>query len=151
MRYLQVDLHYSNTKTIWLKSEIIICHSSKSCSRYLSYQMFQIQYLSNSSLEPGIWWLKILKFTVGKKVKGTFYLFKNCNIFSPLWRTKSHRRILQPSKENIQHFKTWNYFHIFALLVRIRIQASKIIADPCGSGSTTLFKIVLLVRRFFSG
>ncbi len=64
-----------------------------------------------------------------------------------------NRRILQPSKENIQHFKTWKFFTYFYFCGsflpswnRIRIlnadpdpdPATQINADPCGSGSTTL-------------
>jgi hypothetical protein len=62
------------------------------------------------------------------------------------------RRSLQPSKENIQHFKAWKFsfflflWVIFALLIRIRNlnadldpdPATQINADPCGSGSATL-------------
>jgi hypothetical protein len=82
------------------------------------------------------------------------------------------RRSLQPSKENIQHFKTWkfsSFFYIcgsflpFWIWIRILIQnvdpdpdpATQINADLCESGSTTLVsdpdslnpdKIILLIR-----
>ena len=65
------------------------------------------------------------------------------------------RRSLQPSKDNIQHFKTWKFYSFFYICgsflpfwiwIRILIQnvdpdpdpATQINADPCESGSTTL-------------
>jgi hypothetical protein len=65
----------------------------------------------------------------------------------------SYRRSLQPSKENIQHFKilSLTFFFLGSVLpswlpfpMRIRIQRTKINADPCGFGSVskTLVKIV---------
>jgi hypothetical protein len=51
----------------------------------------------------------------------------------------SYRRSLYPSKENIQHFKTYLWV-IFALLDPDPDPATQINAYPCGSGSgsTTL-------------
>jgi hypothetical protein len=63
----------------------------------------------------------------------------------------SYRRSLQPSKENIQHFKAWKFWTFFYFCgsflpswIRIRIRnlnadpdpdpATQINADPCGSG-----------------
>ncbi len=57
----------------------------------------------------------------------------------------SYKRSLQPSKENIQYFKTSKFFPFFLFLwvifemrIRIQIQQLKFTADPCGSGSGTL-------------
>ncbi len=63
----------------------------------------------------------------------------------------SYRRSLQPSKENICHFKTWIFFafvfhfcftgsgsrSVFPMRIPIPIHPTKINVDPCGSGSTT--------------
>ncbi len=61
----------------------------------------------------------------------------------------SYRRSLQPSKENIQYWKTWKFWIFFSFCgsflpswIRIRIHnlnadpdpATQINADPCGSG-----------------
>ncbi len=48
-------------------------------------------------------------------------------------RHPSDRRSLQPSKKNIQHFKTWIFFSCASFLpslIRVRIQRTKINADP---------------------
>jgi hypothetical protein len=68
----------------------------------------------------------------------------NLIILRPPKRHKSYKRSLQPSKENIEHFKTLKFFTflylwvIFALLNPDPEPASQINVDPCGSGSTTL-------------
>ncbi len=52
----------------------------------------------------------------------------------------SYKRSLQPSKENIQHFKTWNLYFFLNLWVIFALldPPTQINADPCRSGSTTL-------------
>jgi hypothetical protein len=61
----------------------------------------------NTDQDPGFWWPKM------EKIYLSLRLHKGC---------PSCRRSLQPSKENIQHFKTWNFLFflflwvIFALL-----------------------------------
>ncbi len=60
--------------------------------------------------DPGIWWPKILRFPVGKIIP-----------YIPSYLLEEHlsyRRSLQPSKENIQHFKTWkqHFFTFFLIL-----------------------------------
>jgi hypothetical protein len=51
---------------------------------------------------PGFWWPKnFKKFTAGKLQ----YLYLGLRT-----GRQRYRRSLQPSKENIQHFKTWNFF-----------------------------------------
>ncbi len=76
-----------------------------------------------------------------------YFLIKNCYLLILIFHfhkiSPSYRRILQPSKKNIQHFKTWNFSTFIVLWVIlpswIRIQPNKIIADPCGTGSETLY------------
>ncbi len=63
------------------------------------------------------------------------------------WRP-SYRRSLHPPKENVQHFKTWNFFTFSvsfcppgsAFPMLIWIQPTKVNADPYGSGSTIHLK-----------
>ncbi len=82
---------------------------------------------------PRFWWPKI-----GKKIAAVKLIFYGSKISVYLslglheGRT-SYRRSLQPSKENIQHFKTWMFFIIFYICVshlpswiRIRIQQLKL-------------------------
>jgi hypothetical protein len=66
----------------------------------------------------------------------------------------SYRRSLHPSKENIWHFKTGIFFTFEGHLgppgsrsgscpmrIQIRIQPTKMNADPCGSRSATMGKM----------
>ncbi len=78
----------------------------------------------------------------------------------------SYRRSIQPSKENIQHFKTWNFFTFFYLSgsgsgfrIRIRWPDWILFQSGSGSGSKTILYIKLpppkmgtIIRRnlFFS-
>jgi hypothetical protein len=48
--------------------------------------------------DPGFWWPKIEKYLHPKLLKKLFFHKGR----------PSYRRSIQPSKENIQHFKTWN-------------------------------------------
>ncbi len=66
-----------------------------------------------------------------------YFMDKNCNFYKPKppLRTSKLQEILQPSKENIQHFKTWIFFFYFWgsflpswIRIRIRIRTPK--ADP---------------------
>ncbi len=82
--------------------------------------------------------------------KRSIFLWETTEIYLYLGLHKgspSYRRSLQPSKENIQHFKTWNFstfFYYYGLFlpswihIRIRIQSAKLIADTYGSGTSTL-------------
>ncbi len=56
----------------------------------------------NTDPDPGFWWPKLKQFTA-KKI---FFLNQKLSIRLQKVRL-SYRRSLQPSKENIQHFKTW--------------------------------------------
>ncbi len=83
----------------------------------------------NTDPDPGFWWSKIKKFLSWTKLaffgsKTTVYLSLGLHKGRP-----SYRRSLQPSKENIQYFKTWNFLIIFLFLwtflpswIRIRIR-----------------------------
>ncbi len=75
---------------------------------------FQAEYQSGSNPDQGFWWPKIEKRSQKKIV-----LIKNCNLpipRPPQRRSKLHNRSLQHSKENIQHFITWNSL-IFSISV----------------------------------
>ncbi len=66
------------------------------------------------------------------------------------WRA-SNRRSLQPSKENMQHFKTWNFFTFSFLCILFALSDPD--PDPadqnqCGSGSATLIYPVLLFSLY---
>ncbi len=84
-------------------------------------------------------WPKKLNFPAKKE---SFYLVFLCLVLHE-GRPKLQEN-LQHSKENIQHFKTWNSVYFFLFLwvifaiswIRSRIQATKTKADPCGSAST---------------
>ncbi len=60
---------------------------------------------------PEFWWPKIVKFTAEIKC---IFLVTHCNllILRPCNGRQIYRRSLQSSKENIQHFKTWNILTI---------------------------------------
>ncbi len=67
-------------------------------------------------LDPGFWWTKIgKKFKAEKKI---FFWSKIASYLSlGLYKGRpSYRRSLQPSKENIQQFKTWHFFTFFLFL-----------------------------------
>ncbi len=69
---------------------------------------------------PGFWWPKLEKNLQLKKIG---YFFIKIEIWLSLDLHKgrtSYRRSLQPSKKNIQHFKTWKF------KMRIRIQQLKL-------------------------
>ncbi len=76
----------------------------------------------NTEPDPGFWWQKIEKNLQLKKTN--IFLIKNCDlpIPRPQKRTSKLKKKPQPSKKNIQHFKTWNFliflnlWVIFALL-----------------------------------
>ncbi len=60
---------------------------------------------------PEFWYQKFKKITAEKK-----YFFHQSAIYLSLGLSKerpSYRRSIQTSKENIQHFKTWNYLIFF--------------------------------------
>ncbi len=90
-------------------------------------------------------WIRIQGFDDQKLGKiyswknGYFFLLKNCNLLIPNLglhnRRPSYWRSLQPPKENIQHFKTWNfltfsYFCGYFLLVWMRICLTSLDRDP---------------------
>ncbi len=74
--------------------------------------------------DAGVWWLKNCK-------KNQFFYQFAIHLLVVL---QKGRRSLQPSKENIQHFKTESFFIFFVLWVflpsRNRIQPTTIHADP---------------------
>jgi hypothetical protein len=90
--------------------------------------------------DPGsgsrVWWPKIEKITAEKKInlffgpKTTIYLSLGLHKGRP-----SYRRSLQPSKKNIQHFKTWKFCTFFYFCGSfspswIRIRIRNLNADP---------------------
>ncbi len=82
-----------------------------------------------SNPDPGFWWPKSKK----KNTAENFFFFfwsKIAICFCP-----RYRRSLQPSKENIQHFKKWNwltFFYVCGLFLSswIRIQIANPDTDP---------------------
>ncbi len=67
-------------------------------------------------------YLQLEKIKLFLRIKNYFYLSQG------LYKGRSsYRRSLQPSKENIQHFKTWNFLNFFLLLW--------VIFCPPGSGN----------------
>ncbi len=50
-----------------------------------------------------------------KKANSTFFYIKNCNYLSQAYikDVQATRRSRQPSKQNIQHFQTWNFSIFF--------------------------------------
>ncbi len=76
---------------------------------------------------PGFWWPK----NKNKNYSWKFFFF--CNLTYPYpsikYRYVQVQKSLQPSKENIQHFKTWNFLIFFLFLWVI---------FALGSGSETL-------------
>ncbi len=122
----------------------------------ISYTRGRIEIITGSGHHPQSgswsnpdWWLLMTKnWRKKSELKIFFYLFsiKNCNSFCP-----SYRRSLQPSKENIGHFKKCNLLTCFYVCVsflpswirnRIRIQG------PHWIGSTTLEGAMCLVKSF---
>ncbi len=87
-----------------------------------SHNLLQIQYSGNfgyphwfqcgswSGYRPGVLMIKNRKNIYGWKKK--YFLIKQCYLLIPrppkVPVRPSYRRSLQPSKKNIQHFKTWN-------------------------------------------
>ncbi len=80
-----------------------------------------------------------------RRHRGVVYvvtLFRPCPLHLRIWihlqpgRT-SYRRSLQPSIENIQHFKTWKFFTFFHICGSF---------CPPGSGSGSAFKMWIRIR-----
>ncbi len=95
---------------MWLTEffdSVFILYGSGSRSTILGWIPIRTRIHPN----PGFWWPKIEKKLLLKKK--TFFWIKNYNtIYLSLGLHKgflSRRRSLQTSKENIQHFKTWNF------------------------------------------
>ncbi len=73
--------------------------------------------------DPGFWWQKTVKFNIWK----IYYLYDQQMQFfihrSLLRTSKLKEEAFSPSKDKMQHFKTWNFFTFSILLC------------PLGSGS----------------
>ncbi len=111
--------------------------------RFIWFPIRNQHFMLNTDPDPGFWWPKIATNLQLEKEfnflgsKTTIYLFLGLRKGRP-----NYRRSLQPSKENIQHFKTWNLLIFVFLWV---ILPSLIWPDPDtdplpGSGSETLIK-----------
>ncbi len=79
---------------------------------------FEAEYRSESGSNPdqGFWWPKIEE----KKFRAKKNLIFFTTVYLSLGFQKgrpSYRRSLYPSKENIQHFKTWIFFIFFSSIV----------------------------------
>jgi hypothetical protein len=66
--------------------------------------------------DPGFWWPKTEEKKLQLKIFKIF-IWSKLEIYLSLELHKgpaaSYRRCLQPSKENIQHFKRWNLWTVF--------------------------------------
>ncbi len=99
--------------------------------------------------DPGFWWPKMGKNLSEKKFvffwsKIAFYLSLGFRNGRP-----SYRRSLQPSKENIQHFRKWNLLTFFLFLCAIFALLDPDLDCESGSGSRNPTKSgssTLLVR-----
>ncbi len=91
---------------------------------------------------------KVKHFTTKK-----FFFNKKWHLFIPRPPdVRATGETFSSQKENIQHFKTWNFFIFFYfcgpfLPSLIRIQPTVISADPCGSGSGS---VTLLLKSNLS-
>ncbi len=85
------------------------------------FQCFGSVFISSGSGSRTVGWIPIRiqgfdDYGTQEQLKKNLNVFKikNCNL--PVPRPPSYRRSLQPSKENIQHLKTWNFsYFIFYL------------------------------------
>ncbi len=104
----------------------------------LGYRVFMIENLK--------------KFTALNKI---FFFFIKIAIYLSLSLHKgclSYRRSLQPSKENIQHFKTWNFLYIFSWVIFAFLDpdpdSGSGSTDLTGSGSETLVRKIVRTFRW---
>jgi len=76
------------------------------------------QFFGSESIESGSGSGVFVTKTWGKIYSWNFFIFfgQNCN-FLGLHKGRSSYWSLQPLKENIQHFKTWNFFTFFYFCV----------------------------------
>jgi hypothetical protein len=79
----------------------------------------------NPNPDPGFWWPKSEKKNTAENLFSKLFWSKIAIYLSPgLQKGRpSYRRSLEPSKENIQHFKRWNsltvfYFWVHAVLYK---------------------------------
>ncbi len=88
----------------------------------------------NTDPDPAFWWPKIEKYLQLGKM---WFFLSNTAISLSLGFHKgrpSYRRSLQPSKGNIQHFKTWNFWIFFYFVGHFCTPGSGS-TDPIESGS----------------
>ncbi len=105
--------------------------SSETGSRSRS-RVFKTKYFQKNS------WRKIF-FLFGSKIA----------ICLSLQGPPSYRRIIQPSKENIQHLKKWSLLTFFLYFVGHFCQSGSGFRDPIESGSTTLVFLKLKTLYIF--
>ncbi len=82
-----------------------------------------------------------------KKIYSWYFFISEITSYLSLGHHKgrpSYRKSFQPSMENIEHFKIWNfltwiYFGESFLTTWIRIQPTKTNTDPCGSQTLALY------------
>ncbi len=88
-----------------------------------------------------VWWPKIEKNYSWKKIKFFFWLKTKIYLSQGLHKGRpSYRRSLQPSKENIQHFKTWK-FYTFSIFV------GHFCPPGSGSGSAIWMRIRIRIQQ----
>ncbi len=95
----------------------------------------------NSVSDPdlGFW---IEKCKALQTVKNPIFYQKNCNLFikKPPWRTFKLRKKPRPSEENIQHFKTWNFW-AFSIFMGHFCSPLPALGGGSGSSRTQLMRI----------
>jgi hypothetical protein len=117
---------------------VFIWYGSGSGPSILGWKLIWIQGFDDQKLEKIYSWKKITFF--GDQKLQLTYLALGLHKGRPIYR-----RSLQISKENIQHFKTWNFLIFFYFCgsffpswIRIRIHWPDWILIHYGSGSETL-------------
>ncbi len=103
---------------------------------WIGINLFRIQHFR---LDPGFWWPKI-----EKNYSRNFFFYSfvlriaiclSLSLHKVSW---SCRRSLNPLKEKIEHFKTWNFLIFFSIFVGL--------VFPPGSGSRSGFLIRIRIR-----
>ncbi len=112
------DYHLHKKHVVDPDNWIRIQGFDQSCrSAFILFIQIRIQHFRlNTDPDPGLLWPKLKK-----KLQLKIYLFldKKTTIYLSLGihKERPSHRSLQLSKENIQHFKTWNFLYFFSTFV----------------------------------
>ncbi len=103
-----LQVRYSTGKMDWYASLALLLYTWQPVFRIRIHWVRIQPFRLNTELDPDpvFWWPKIWKIFSWKKIH--IFLTKSCNLSLGLHKGRLiYRGSLQPSKENIQHFKTW--------------------------------------------